>query len=81
MQENLEGARMPDGGWKPVDIKQFLLSGIKPVLVPAVAGGDCRERAGLEEHHIENVRKYSTCRRSVFLVNFCFFPRFVANAP
>ena len=43
VQENLEGARMPDGGWKPVDIKQFLLSGIKPVLVPAVAGGDCRE--------------------------------------
>ena len=43
VQENLEGARMPDGGWKPVDIKQFLLSGIKPVLVPAVAGGGCRE--------------------------------------
>ena len=42
VQENLEGARMPDGGWKPVDIEQFLLSGIKPVLVPAVAGGDCR---------------------------------------
>ena len=40
VQENLEGARMPDGGWKPVDIKQFLLSGIKPVLVPTVAGGD-----------------------------------------
>ena len=39
MQENLEGARMPDGGWKPVDIKQFLLSGIKPALVPTVAGG------------------------------------------
>ena len=29
VQENLEG--MPDGGWKPVDIEQFLLSGIKPV--------------------------------------------------
>ncbi|CAK9071420.1 unnamed protein product [Durusdinium trenchii] len=29
---------MPDGGWKPVDIEQFLISGIKPVLVPAVAG-------------------------------------------
>ena len=40
VQENLEGARMPDGGWKPVDIEQFLLSGIKPVLVPTVAGGD-----------------------------------------
>ncbi|CAK9005970.1 unnamed protein product [Durusdinium trenchii] len=38
VQENLEGARMPDGGWKPVDIKQFLLSGIKPVLIPTVAG-------------------------------------------
>jgi len=38
VQENLEGARMPDGGWKPVDIEQFLISGIKPVLVPAVAG-------------------------------------------
>eukprot|EP00434_Breviolum_minutum_P046003 symbB.v1.2.041382.t1/scaffold8117.1/size13801/1 len=38
VQENLEGARMPDGGWKPVDIKQFLISGIKPVLVPPVAG-------------------------------------------
>ena len=73
VQENLEGARMPDGGWKPVDIKQFLLSGIKPVLVPAVAGGDCRERAGLEEHHIENVRKYSTCRRSVFFGKLLFF--------
>ena len=43
VQENLEGARMPDGGWKPVDIKQFLISGIKPVLRPAVAGGHCRE--------------------------------------
>ena len=64
VQENLEGARMPDGGWKPVDIEQFLLSGIKPVLVPAVAGGDCRERAGLEQHHIESVRKHSTCRRA-----------------
>eukprot|EP00438_Fugacium_kawagutii_P016882 Skav223772 [mRNA] locus=scaffold521:184778:186200:+ [translate_table: standard] len=41
VQERLEGARMPDGGWKPVDIEQFLLSGIKPVLVPPVAGGDC----------------------------------------
>ena len=40
VQERLEGARMPDGGWKPVDIEQFLLSGIKPVLVPPVAGGD-----------------------------------------
>ena len=40
VQENLEGARMPDGGWKPVDIEQVLLSGIKPVLVPTVAGGD-----------------------------------------
>ena len=40
VQENLEGARMPDGGWKPVDIEQFLLSGIKPVLIPTVAGGD-----------------------------------------
>ena len=40
VQENLEGARMPEGGWKPVDIEQFLLSGIKPVLVPTVAGGD-----------------------------------------
>jgi len=38
VQENLEGARMPDGGWKPVDIKQFLISGIKPVVGPAVAG-------------------------------------------
>ena len=28
VQENLEGARMPDGGWKPVDIEQFLISGI-----------------------------------------------------
>ena len=46
VQENLEGARMPDGGRKPVDIKQFLLSGIKPVLVPTVAGGDWRERKG-----------------------------------
>lgn len=62
VQENLEGAKMPDGGWKPVDIEQFLHSGIKPVLVPAVAGGDCRERAGLEKHHIESVRKHSTCR-------------------
>ena len=26
--------------WKPVVIKQFLLSGIKPFLVPTVAGGD-----------------------------------------
>ena len=66
VQENLEGARMPDGGWKPVDIKQFLISGIKPVLVPPVAGGDCRERAGLEKHHIESVRKHSTCKRAVF---------------
>eukprot|EP00434_Breviolum_minutum_P012928 symbB.v1.2.011396.t1/scaffold764.1/size165801/2 len=38
VQENLEGARMPDGGWKPVNIEQFLISGIKPVLVPPVAG-------------------------------------------
>ena len=43
VQENLEGARMPDGGWKPVDIEQFLISGIKPVLGPAFAGGHCRE--------------------------------------
>ena len=75
VQENLEGARMPDGGWKPVDIKQFLLSGIKPVLVPPVAGGDCRERAGLEKHHIESVRKHSTCRRAVFFGKLLFsFP-------
>jgi len=38
VQENLDGARMHDGGWKPVDIEQFLISGIKPVFVPAVAG-------------------------------------------
>ena len=73
-----EGARMPDGGWKPVDIEQFLLSGIKPVLIPTVAGGDWRERAGLEEHHMKNVRKHSTCRRAgmffVFNVKFSFFP-------
>ena len=82
VRERLEGARMPDGGWKPVDIKQFLLSGIKPVLVPAVAGGDQMERAGLDGHHTKAVRKHSTCRRAdFFLVNFCFLSRFVANAP
>ena len=73
VQENLEGARMPDGGWKPVDVKLFLLSGIKPVLVPPVAGGDCRERAGLEEHHIENVRTHAICRQANFLGKLLFF--------
>ena len=74
VQENLEGARMPDGGWKPVDIEQFLISGIKPVLVPAVAGGDCRE--GLVWKNITlRMCEHSTCRRADFLwVNFFFFP-------
>lgn len=71
VRENLEGARMPDGGWKPVDIEQFLLSGIKPVLVPAVAGGDCRERAGMEQHHTKSVRKLCTCRRAGMLSFNC----------
>ena len=39
ISKTLESARLPDGGWTPVVIKEFLLSGKKPVLaVSAIAG-------------------------------------------
>ena len=66
LSKTLTNTSMPDGRWKPVDIIEFLLSGKKPVsAVSAIAGRDCRERGGLEQHL--NVRKHSACRLDGFI--------------
>ena len=48
-----ESASVPDGGWKPTDIIEFLISGRKPVT--AIAG------RGLQGEHVRN---HSACRQT-----------------
>lgn len=48
ISKTLEGSSLPDGGWTPVGIKEFLLSGKRPVLaVSAIAGGGLEGKGGM----------------------------------